>query len=360
MQVTTRAIIFVAMIILTIVSMWTTYQSLYDSILPKPAIPVPLWGDKIWDCSVFALGLSVAIGLMLFGMKLAIIDEQKRLNLFGLVGMTIIAFISIAFNMDVLYRTADRDFFMQYSTNQVKSVYSDYLAQVHSGLTGKRDSLLKQIAKQEGELESEIKGLREAPAGYGHIARNEDYQLTILQKTNSVELQSIEQAIDAETKAGELLASTLPKTVQEIQTLQDQLRVAVKDPGAVAGIALPEAVETKSPLFTVFARLFDFKTVGIKEIFFVLIAIFLDLGDIIGYSMVPDRPKWKRRPVLMTIPEAMPGPEIIPSPSVTVPLGDSPIPQDQMPATMSSAAAVNESGDEERPSRRAFRFGRRW
>ena len=109
-----RTVFFLAMFLLGAVSMWTTYQSLHDSILPKPTVQIALSENFVWDCSIFALMLSVAIGMMLFALKIAIVDEEKRLNIFGVLGLTVIGFISIAFNLDVLYRTADRDFFIRY------------------------------------------------------------------------------------------------------------------------------------------------------------------------------------------------------------------------------------------------------
>lgn len=287
MKLFTRAILVFAMIILGIVSMWTTYQSLHDSILPTPVIQIRFSENTIWDCSVFALALSVAIGLMLYALKLAIIDEQKRLNVLGVIGLTVVGFISISFNMDVLYRWAHQSFFINYSASRVKSAYEDYLTQTQQALITKRDELLKQVAKQEGELDAEIKGLREAPAGYGSIAKSEDYHLTLLQKTTGVELKTIEEAIAKKQEADKLLADSMPANIEEVEKLQHELRVLVKDVGSVSGESLPEPVRLESPLFAVFRKLFDWQQVGLEEIFFVLLAFFLDLGDIIGYSLVP-------------------------------------------------------------------------
>jgi hypothetical protein len=247
---------------------------------------------------VFALGLSVAIGMMLFGLKLAIIDEQKRLNLAGLLGLTFVGFISIAFNIDVLYRTADRDFFVRYENNKMRGVYEDYLAKTQTSLGEKRTSLLRQVAAQEGELESEVKGLRTAPSGYGERARQEDYHLTVLKKTTEVDLQLVDDAITAKKKADEILAKLeTPKNLQDVIDDQDRLRAAVKDVGGVAGVALPDVVKPENPFFAVFQKLFDWQNVGFKEIFIVMVGFLLDLGDIIGYSMVPNRKKqdkWTR------------------------------------------------------------------
>ncbi|MDQ1257949.1 MAG: hypothetical protein QG656_2557, partial [Candidatus Hydrogenedentes bacterium] len=183
MQHTSHAIILVAMILLTIVSMGTTYISLTDSILPEPVINIPFTPNTVWECSIFALALSVAIGLMLFALKLSIVDGHKKLNIFGLLGMFIIAFISIAFNMDVLYRTADKEFFIRYSNSKMRSVYETYLAEAESTLTEKRTEIRRELAKQQGELEAEIEGLRADPEGYGRKAKEEDYRLTLLEKT---------------------------------------------------------------------------------------------------------------------------------------------------------------------------------
>ena len=287
-----RVPFFVGMVLLTIVSMWTTYASLTESILPVPTIDIPMGYGGVWKCSVFALGLSVAIGLMLFSLKLAIIDDTKRLSVRGLLGLTIVAFISITFNMDVLYRMADKDFFIRYSGTRVKTLYGDYLAEVQGALNEKRMQLRKQLAEQEGELEAEVRGLREDPEGYGPVARKEDYMLTKLQKINEVELTAIEEAIASKAKAEKLLAESEPKTLDDIERLQNELRVAVTDIGAVTGLRLPEAVKPAKPLFAVFDKLFDFKNIGWEEIFFLALAFFLDLGDIVGYSLVP---KGKKR-----------------------------------------------------------------
>lgn len=282
-----RLAIFVAVVLLTIVSMWTTYASLKDSIMPEPMVTIPLGRGYTWDCSIFALGLSVAIGLMLFALKLAIIDGQKRLNIFGLVGMTVVASISITFNMDVLYRVGDREFFLRHSTAKVKSTYDTYLAEVRTQLLSQKQGSEKALARQEGELEAEIRGLREDPAGYGRRAKQEDHRLTVLEKETAVEVSSIEEALIAQEQADALLASSQPKTIDEVLQLQDQLRVAVKNAGALAGVAMPEPVSVENPLFAVFEKLFDFETVGWKELFFLALAFLIDLGDIIGYCLVP-------------------------------------------------------------------------
>jgi len=303
MKLVTRAIFVFAMIILGIVSMWTTYESLHDSILPTPEIPIRLTPTLVWNCSVFALALSVAIGLMLYALKLAIIDEQKRLNVLGVIGLTVVGFISISFNLDVFYRWAHRDFFINYSTSRVKTAYEDYLSQTQQALTVKREELLKKVALQEGELDAEVKGLRKAPAGYGVIAKSEDYRLTLLQKTTAVELDTVDAAIAKKQEADTLLASSMPATLDEVEKLQHELRVLVKDVGAVSSKPLPEPVQLESPLFAVFRRLFDWNQLGMEEIFFVLLAFFLDLGDIIGYSMIPAAKKKPRLAPISELPD---------------------------------------------------------
>jgi hypothetical protein len=287
MSKTTRVFFFVGMVLLTIVSMWTTYVSVNDSILPEPKIGIPLGDGETWDCSVIALALSVAIGLMLFALKLAIIDEHKRLSVVGVIGLTVLAFISISFNMDVLYRTAEQDFFMRFSAARMKSTYADYLLEVQSTLLKEEQALKLRVAEQEAELEAEIRGLREDPEGYGPIARAEDYELIKRQKETGVKLAAIENAMKSKEEADQLLQGASPQTLDEIQQLQDQLRVIVKDVGVATGVPLPPLVQLQKPLFAVFSKLFDFKTVGLKEIFFLILAFFLDLGDIVGYTLVP-------------------------------------------------------------------------
>lgn len=279
--------IFFAMVLLSIVSMWTTYASLKESIMPEPMVTIPLGRGYTWDCSIFALGLAVAIGLMVFALKLAIIDGQKRLGFLGIIGMTVVASISIVFNMDVLYRVGDREFFLRHATAKVKSTYDTYLADVRNQLLTQKQGSQKALAHQQGELEAEIRGLREDPAGYGRRAKQEDHRLTVLEKESAVEVTSIDEAIAAQEQADLLLASSHPANIDEVLQLQDKLRVAAKNAGALAGVAMPEPVALENPLFAVFEKLFDYKTVGWKEIFFLALAFLIELGDIIGYTLVP-------------------------------------------------------------------------
>jgi hypothetical protein len=281
------------MCLLTAVSMSTTYVSLTDSILPGPLVEIPLGRFGTWSCSVLALGLSLAIGLMLFGLKLAIVGGHKRLGVVGFVGLFLVAFISVVFNMDVLYRWANEDFFLRYSTNKVKTTYVDYLAAVRAELIDEQVALEKRVAAQQGELEAEIKGLREAPAGYGERARAEEHRLTVLEKTLAVELAAIEDAVETQERADALLVAAAPSSIAEVEQLQSELRVAVKEAGALAGVPLPEPVSLENQLFAVFERMLDFRRVGMREIFVFLIAVFIDLGDILGYSLVPNRPRKK-------------------------------------------------------------------
>ena len=319
MKLFTRAIFIVAMIILGIVSMWTTYQSLHDSILPAPLVKIRFSETVVWDCSIFALGLSVAIGLMLDALKLAIIDEQKRLNLFGVLGLTVVAFISIAFNMDVLYRTANKSFFLNYSTSRVKTAYENYLVDTQRTLGERRDELLKKVARQEGELDAEVKGLRQAPAGYGSIAKSEDYALTLLQKETAVELETVQAALVKKQEADALLSNSIPATLDEVEKLQHELRVLVKDVGAVSGKPLPEPVQLESPLFAVFRKLFDWNQIGFEEVFFVLLAFLLDLGDIVGYSLIPNARKKPRLAPLTELPDFLKPAPALPAALATLP-----------------------------------------
>lgn len=314
MKGSTRAALYCAMVLFTIVSMWTTYKSLSDSILPGPAFDIHLGGGVVWEnCATMALLLSVAIGLMLFGLKLAIIDGQKRLSIMGILGLTIIAFISICFNMDVLYRTADKEFFLRQSDQNMRSVYENYLADVQAKLGTRKEELLKLVAKQEGELESEIRGLRQKPAGYGSEARKEDYELTLLTKQAEVELESINEALMTKQEADALLATTQVTDLEDIHHLQEQLRVKVKDLGAQAGVALPPVVKQEMPFMMVFEKLFDIRNVGPMEVLILFLAFLLDLGDIIGYSLIPNKaPRAVARPAWATSPAHLSeGPEFV-------------------------------------------------
>ena len=289
MRIIVRVMVFLAMALLAIASMWTTYVSLNDSILPTPKVDIPLAEGVVWECSIIALALSVAIGMMLFALKIAIIDGQKRLNIVGIIGMTVVAFISIAFNIDVLYRTADRDFFLRYSSERMRSSYENYLAQVQTSLSEKRITLRRELARQEAELDAEVRGLRRAPAGYGPYAREEDYKLTLLQKTTEVELQAVDDALAVKQEADEALRNAAIAELDDIERLQAELRVVCKDLAGISGVALPEVVRMENPLFAVFSKLLDWNQVGFKEIFLLLVAFLMDLGDIIGYTLVPAR-----------------------------------------------------------------------
>ncbi len=324
-----QSIVFVAMALLTAVSMCTTYISLNDSILPEPVFSIMLPGGQTWNCSVFALALSVAIGLMLFALKLAIVGRHKRLNLAALLGMTVVAFISIAFNMDVLYRTADREFFIRFSAARMRSAYEAHLAETQRALMTQRDALRRDIATQQGELEAEIKGLRQAPSGYGRLAKEEDYRLMLLEKAAQVELDRIEAALSALPEIDARLRDANPRSLEEVAALENELRALARDPGVAAGLTLPPPVEQESPLFAVLYNLFDLKNIGIKEIFFLLIAFFLDLGDIIGYSLVPTARNKAKRDIRLSpvppaenlleyrtpvVPDAIAQPEVVPDP----------------------------------------------
>jgi hypothetical protein len=312
----TKFVILIAMVMFTIASIVTTYISLSISVLPEPSVTIPITEDVQWDCAYLALLISLGIGLMLFALKVAIIDEKKRLNVVGLLGLLIVAFISISFNMDVFYRAANRDFYINYTNAQLKKVYADYLAEAESKLSAKKTELLKQVAKQEGELESEIRGIRQDPQGYGPKAKSEDYKLTLLQKETEVELRSIEEAQALKEKADALLTQT-PKDLLEVEALQGELQAAVKDMGAKAGVPLPEPYRAQNQLFVVFAKLFDLRNSNFMEICMSLLimalAILLDLGDIIGYNMVPDDPNAKRARKYIDY-DRYTGPEIIPGP----------------------------------------------
>lgn len=313
------------MMCLGVVSMWTTYVSLHDSILPKPTVMIPVHGIQ-WECSIFALLLSVAIGMMLFALKMAIIGEHKQLNILGVLGLTIVGFVSIAFNLDVLYRTADRDFYLSYSNQQMRSAYDQYLTDILTKLNDKQMELRKIVAKQEGEKEAEVKGLRQAPAGYGPIAKSEDYKLTLMVKQAQVELDGIDQTLKTnKEKVDQLLATRNPTTIDEVQQLQTDLRVALKDLGAAASVPLPKPIQADSPLFAVFDRLFNYKTVGLKEVFFLILAFLLDLGDICGYVLVANKkpargvtvsPTGKPVPLRQGIP-VFRSPELLPHPSTS-------------------------------------------
>jgi hypothetical protein len=306
---------------------------------------------------------------MLFTLKAAVIDGQKRLNLFGVLGMTIVAFISIAFNLDVLYRTADRDFFVRFSNEQMRTPYEDFLAKVQDDLGTRKTNAMKQLALQEGELESEQRGLRKAGAGYGPLAKEEDYKLTLLQKTTEVELQNVTAAIETKSKADELLRTASVATIEEINQLQAELRVVCKDLAGVSSVTMPAPVRLESPLFVVFAKVFDFKQIGIKEVFFVIIAFFMDLGDIIGYSLIPNKRRRKNEYQGLDLDEEPPmllgrndGAPLLPlEPQVlrqlsSMPIQAEPLP-DEPPLPQEQVSAVAAGGEDD-PSATEVAFGK--
>ncbi|MDZ4857608.1 MAG: hypothetical protein SGI88_01395 [Candidatus Hydrogenedentes bacterium] len=352
-----RFAIFVAMILFTIVSIWTTYVSLSDSILPNPTFPITISPGRVHELSVFALALSVAIGLMLFALKLSIMDGHKRLNVAGLLGLTIVASISIAFNMDVLYRTADRQFFLNYSETKVRSAYEEFLASAQTKMNTTKQELERQVARQEGELESEIKGLRERPAGYGTEARQEEYELTLLAKTAQVELQNINAALEKKKEADTILMTASAATLADVTKLQDDLRVQIKDLAALTGTPMPPAVKLDSPFFAVFQKLFNFRTAGPLEYLILALAFLLDLADIVGYSLVPNKKEEKKAPpIWAAVPEHLPGPEMISAPTPLAAVMES-LDMDEDPhyieATESEMHAI---ASVPHPRRKPFRF----
>lgn len=362
----TKFIVYVAMSILTAVSIVTTYLSLEQSILPTPVIPIRLWDNTVWNCSVLALGLSLAIGMLLYALKVSIIDGQKRLNILGILGMTLVAFVSIVFNIDILYRTADREFFMEYTTDRVKAQYADYLSEVQGVLTEKRTTIRRGVATQEGELEAEVKGLRRAPEGYGTMAKQEDYELTLKKREAEIDIEPIEAALAAKAQADTLLASSNPTTIDEVYQLQNQLRVAAKDLGSVAGIPLPPPVKLDNPLFAVFEKLADWRSIGIKEVILLIIAFLIDLGDIVGYVLIPNKKKEKSEsneyPAALRAYPDLPGPKPIEATNPV--LAD--IHQDQLSdrrdeTSDDSAVTVLPPDSEhyEPRSKRPLRFGKR-
>lgn len=342
----TRFLVMFAMTLFTVASMATTYMSLEESVLPGPKVPIPIGAGQVWDCSWLALAISVGIGLLLFGLKVAIIDEQKRLSVAGLAGLFIVAFISISFNMDVFYRWADQDFFLRFSNAQVKSVYAGYLAEAGAKLTERRENLQRTVARQEAELSAEVDGLREAPEGFGPRARKEEYTLRVLESESRVELDSIQEAIQVKARADEILVRSSLASLDELDALQDELRVACMDVGAKVGMPLPEPVRLRTPFFAVFSRIFDFKSIGVMEVFILLLAILLDLGDIIGYNLIPDRKRPRPRALAAMPPVTVEGPEIIPEFPANLPGND-------------PGEAVASGETDARRTRRAFRFRRR-
>ena len=164
-----------------------------------------------------------------------------------------------------------------------------------------------------------------------------------------------QQSAEAERRRATLRRSAAEA---EIERLQAQLRVAAKDVSAVSGLPLPEVVRMESPLFAVFSKLFDVRTVGLKEIFILAIAFFIDLGDILGYTLVPAEAKGRKRPRPATVPR-VPGPERIPDARFSgeeEPLGPDHFDEPASPGL----SEPKETPAPRRRARRSIRFGRRF
>ena len=140
--------------------------------------------------------------------------------------------------------------------------------------------------------------------------------MTLLQKEAEVELRALDEVQSSRQHANELLVKS-PQDLAGVEALQGELQAALKDLGAKAGIPLPEPYRAQNQLFVVFAKLFDFRNSSFMEICMSLLimalALLLDLGDIIGFSMVPDEPGGKRTRKHVDYDEYL-GPEIVPAP----------------------------------------------
>ncbi|MBM3290455.1 MAG: hypothetical protein FJY92_09910 [Candidatus Hydrogenedentes bacterium] len=240
----------------------------------------------------------------------------------------------------------------------MRTAYEDYLATAQTKLNERRQELEKQVAKQEGELESEIKGLREKPAGYGNEARKEEYHLTLLQKTSEVELQSIVAAQERKQEVDAVLAQASVAKLEDVTKLQDDVRLKIKDFAAAVGTPMPPAVKLESPLFAVFQKLFNFRTAGPLEYLILALAFLLDLADIIGYSLVPTKKEKKSPAIWAAVPEHLPGPEVITSPTPAAMVVESAVDADSLLANSGTDDLFPAIAPSPRPRRKPFRFRR--
>ncbi len=274
MRFLTRAIVVVAMIGLTVVSIWTSYASLHDSVLPAPDIPIRLPNGVLWECSLFALILSVALGLLLLALKLAMIEGAKRVTLAGFLGLAIVASLSIAFNVDVLYRWANPDFYLNYSHDRLREAYDPFLAEVSAALESRREARLPEAMRPGAALDAPTEGLQpgaseaNAAASEGAFAPLREFE--------------------------ELLRGPLSPSAEELDALQARLRVAADDLSTQLNLPRPEAPEIRKPLFAVFDTLIDGRGIGAMEVLILLLAVVLDLGDVVGFSLIPTRPRTRR------------------------------------------------------------------
>jgi len=226
-----RTTVYAAMVLLTSVSIWANYASLRVSVLPEPEVAIPLPTGGTWACAVVALGIAVALGLMLFALKLTILDENRRLNGAGAFGFAVILLLSVAFNADVLYRVADKDFYPRQAMTQTAAVYMAHL-----------DRIAADAASPD--------------------------------------------AVAAVDKARRLLQSAAPQDMDDVTATEQAVRTAL----AEAGIEPPPApTRVDSPLFAMLAHLAKVQGLGVQDWFLLLIALFLDLGDLIAYRLLPAR-----------------------------------------------------------------------
>lgn len=219
------------MVLLTSVSIWANYASLSTSVLPEPRVPVPLPTGGTWECTVVALVLAVALGLMLFALKLTILDEDRRLNGAGALGVIVILLLSVAFNADVLYRVADKDFYPRHAMAQTAAAYSAHL---------------ERIAADNPTAETAA-------------------------------------AVD---KARRLFLAAAPEDMEEVAAIEQTVRTALTQAGIDPP---PEPTHLDSPLFAVLAHITNVQSLGVQDWFLLLLALFLDLGDLIAYRLLPAR-----------------------------------------------------------------------
>jgi hypothetical protein len=116
-----------ATLALTALSIWANYVSLSSSVLPKPTFTLSLVTGAPWHCSLPALGLAMAIGLLLLAIKVSAAGQDRSIGITGYCAFAVVASFSILFNMDAIYRVAQNTYDLQLANQQPTAVFGPYM-----------------------------------------------------------------------------------------------------------------------------------------------------------------------------------------------------------------------------------------
>ena len=118
----------IATLALTALSIWANYVSLSASVLPLPTIALSLFTGATWQCSLPALGLAIAIGLLLLAIKVNAAGCGKSVGFAGYCAFAVVACFSILFNVDAIYRMTQEGYDLQLANQQTTAVFGPYMA----------------------------------------------------------------------------------------------------------------------------------------------------------------------------------------------------------------------------------------